>query len=150
MVTRHLRLRGAAAAVLAAAALGTTVFTVEATNGNPINAGSQQKYTLAVVGDNPYGAAKLSGFPGFVEFINADPKVDLVAHVGDIKAGSDLCTDQYFETIRDLFAQFNDPLVFTPGDNEWTDCHRANNGKYEPTERPTNFERCFSHRPGKR
>ena len=22
-----------------------------------------------------------------------------------------------------------------PGDNEWTDCHRANNGAYEPTER---------------
>lgn len=148
MVTRHLRLRWAAAAALAAVALGTTVFTVEATNGNPINAGSQQKYTLAVVGDNPYGAAKLSGFPGFVEFINADPKVDLVAHVGDIKAGSDLCTDQYFETIRDLFAQFNDPLVFTPGDNEWTDCHRANNGNYKPTERLDKLRALFFPSPG--
>jgi hypothetical protein len=25
--------------------------------------------------------------------------------------------------------------VYTPGDNEWTDCHRANNGAYDPLER---------------
>ncbi len=28
-----------------------------------------------------------------------------------------------------------DALVYTPGDNEWTDCHRSNNGKYDPLER---------------
>jgi len=26
-------------------------------------------------------------------------------------------------------------LIYTPGDNEWTDCHRANNGAYDPLER---------------
>ena len=26
-------------------------------------------------------------------------------------------------------------LVFTPGDNEWTDCHRASNGSYQQLER---------------
>jgi hypothetical protein len=25
--------------------------------------------------------------------------------------------------------------VYTPGDNEWTDCHRSNNGKFDPLER---------------
>ena len=102
-------------AMLTIVALGTTVFTVEATNGNPINTGSQQKYTLAVIGDNPYGAAKLADFPGFVEFINADPKVDLVTHVGDIKAGSGQCSDEYLETIRDLFAQFKRSAGFHAG-----------------------------------
>jgi hypothetical protein len=30
---------------------------------------------------------------------------------------------------------FDKPLIYTPGDNEWTDCHRKNNGPYDPIER---------------
>ena len=26
-------------------------------------------------------------------------------------------------------------MIYVPGDNEWTDCHRANNGGYDPLER---------------
>ena len=37
--------------------------------------------------------------------------------------------------IRARLRPFEDPLVYTPGDNEWTDCHRANNGAYNPLER---------------
>ena len=29
------------------------------------------------------------------------------------------------QKIFNLFAQFEDPLVYTPGDNEWTDCHET-------------------------
>ena len=95
-------------------------------------------YTLAVIGDTPYGPVKLAEFPSLVAKINADPDVRLVTHLGDIKAGKNSqCTDEYFTMIRDLFATFSDPLVYTPGDNEWTDCHVAikNNGLYTPTER---------------
>jgi hypothetical protein len=28
------------------------------------------------------------------------------------------------------FAAFQAPLVYVPGDNEWTDCDRASNGSY--------------------
>ena len=34
--------------------------------------------------------------------------------------------------IRADFDGFTDPFVYTPGDNEWTDCHRANNGAFRP------------------
>jgi hypothetical protein len=100
--------------------------------------GSHAPYTVAVIGDTPYGDAKRVEFPSLVALINGDPKVDLVVHVGDIKAGSNSpCTDEYFSAVKTLFAGFNDPLVYTPGDNEWTDCHVAgkNNGLYTPTER---------------
>ncbi|MEO6526837.1 MAG: esterase-like activity of phytase family protein [Gemmatimonadaceae bacterium] len=106
--------------------------------GNPLNASSANPFTLAVIGDIPYGPAKLAEFPAFVDLINSDPKVDLVVHLGDIKAGkNDPCTDAYFATVRNLFDGFKNPLVYTPGDNEWTDCHVAfkNNGLYTPTER---------------
>ena len=44
--------------------------------------------------------------------------------------------------------RFNDPLVYTPGDNEWTDCHRANNGKYDPLERLAALRAMFFPMPG--
>jgi len=106
--------------------------------GNPINTGSKDPYTLAVIGDTPYGPAKLAEFPALTDLINSDPKVALVLHLGDIKAGSNSpCTNEYMDSIRVLFDRFKDPFVYTPGDNEWTDCHVAskNNGLYTPTER---------------
>jgi hypothetical protein len=109
-------------------------------------------YVLAVIGDTPYGAAKLAEFPSLVAKINADPLVRLVAHVGDIKAGSSSpCTDEYFSSIRALFDGFEDPLAYTPGDNEWTDCHVAskNNGLYTPTERLQKVRSLFFPVPGR-
>ena len=119
--------------------------------GNPINTGSANPYTLAVIGDIPYGAQKLEDFPKLIALMNADPKVDVAVHLGDIKAGSSSpCTDEYFTTIRGLFDTFQDPLVYTPGDNEWTDCHVAskNNGLYTPTERLAAVRALFFPVPG--
>ena len=119
--------------------------------GNPINTGSANPYTLAVIGDIPYGAQKLEDFPTLIALMNADPKVDVAVHLGDIKAGSSSpCTDEYFTTIRGLFDTFQDPLVYTPGDNEWTDCHVAskNNGLYTPTERLAAVRALFFPVPG--
>ncbi len=113
---------------------------------------SDMPYALAVIGDTPYGAAKLAEFPDLVAKINADPRVRLVAHVGDIKAGSSSpCTDEYFTMIRALFDGFEDPLAYTPGDNEWTDCHVAskNNGLYTPTERLQKVRSLFYPVPGR-
>src|SRR5262245_45858832 len=74
------------------------------TTGNPINDGSRELYTVAVIGDTPYGAVKLAEFPDLVDLINSDPKVDLVLHLGDIKAGSSSdCSTAYFEMIKSLF-----------------------------------------------
>jgi hypothetical protein len=108
--------------------------------------GTTGAYTIAVIGDTPYGPAKLAEFPSLVDMINADPDVQLVAHAGDIKAGKNApCTDEYFATVRALFDRFADPLVYTPGDNEWTDCHMAtkNNGFYTPTERLQKVRELF-------
>src|SRR4051794_430657 len=89
--------------------------------------------TLAVIGDTPYGQPQFDQFPGDVAEINADPAVSRVIHLGDIKNGSSRCDTSYFRLIRSDFDGFADPLVYTPGDNEWTDCHRANNGGYQPS-----------------
>ena len=93
---------------------------------------SSKTIDLAVIGDIPYGPAMIAKFPSRIDQINADPKVDMVLHLGDIKSGSSRCDTSYFEAIRAQFDRFQDPLAYTPGDNEWTDCHRESNGSYQP------------------
>jgi len=104
--------------------------------------------TMAVIGDTPYGTAQLPLFPRLVDDVNRDPKVRRVLHVGDIKNGSSRCSDEYFATIASMLALFRDPVVYTPGDNEWTDCHRVNNGRYHPLERLDAVRDTFFPRPG--
>jgi hypothetical protein len=108
-------------------------------------------YTVAVIGDTPYGPVKLAEFPSLVAKINADPQVSLVAHLGDIKAGKNsVCSDEYFSMIRGFFDTFADPFVYTPGDNEWTDCHSSKgNGSYTPTERLEKVREDFFPQPGR-
>lgn len=112
----------------------------DAGNGTPINAASADPITLAVFGDWPYSQELLDAAPLLIGSINADPKVRLVMHVGDIHSGSMPCTGagldpvpanaapSWNQGIFDVFAQFRDPLVYTPGDNEWTDCHKKKEG----------------------
>jgi len=107
-----------------------------ADNGNPVNKGSAKTLTLAVYGDWPYSQSLLDVAPLLIDSINSDPKVRLVLHVGDIHSGSMPCTGaglnplpaganpSWNQGIFNLFAQFKDPVVYTPGDNEWTDCHK--------------------------
>lgn len=99
--------------------------------------------TFALIGDTPYGDAQVLNFPKVVDQINADPDVEWVGHVGDIKSGSSECTDEYFDGVRDQFDRFAEPLVYTPGDNEWTDCHRESNGSYQPYERLSEIRDTF-------
>jgi hypothetical protein len=105
--------------------------------------GSPAPATLAIIGDTPYGDAQVANFPNDVAAINADPAVSRVVHVGDIKNGSSVCSDGYFNLIKTDFDGFADPLVYTPGDNEWTDCHRLNNGGYNPLERLAKVRSVF-------
>jgi hypothetical protein len=89
--------------------------------------------TMAVFGDSPYGTSptdtsETQAFPGFVAQVNADPDVSLVLHAGDIHSGKQYCTQAYNQQIFGMYNTFADPLVYTPGDNEWADCHKAGEG----------------------
>lgn len=114
------------------------------------NAGrSPNSVTLAVIGDVPYGDVQEATVGTLVSAINNDPKVRQVVHVGDFKSGSTTCTDERFDAARATFDSFDDPLIYTPGDNDWTDCHRVNNGAYNPLERLDAVRSTFFDRPGR-
>jgi hypothetical protein len=103
----------------------------------------------AVIGDTPYGDAQFAAFPRLRAAIDADPAVGGVVHLGDTKNGSSSCASDRLRAVRDLIDGFRAPVAVTPGDNDWTDCHRANNGGFLPTDRLEAFRRLYYRRPGR-
>ncbi len=96
---------------------------------------SGQKFTFGLWGDMPYAKAGVDPkIPALIESMNA-ANLAFSAFLGDIKDGSSLCTDDQFSNAIDRFSSFKAPMVYIPGDNEWTDCHRLNNGGYNNLER---------------
>jgi hypothetical protein len=128
------------------ACIAGTATAARAGNGDPFNPTSGNVLTVAVYGDAPYGTtptdnAQTLATPAFIASVNADPRVDLVLHVGDIHSGKQFCTEAYDRLIFDLWTAFKDPLIYTPGDNEWSDCHKVaqGGGLYNKTTKQIDF-----------
>lgn len=97
---------------------------------------SSAAFAIGLWGDMPY--AKAGDEPkvaALIEDMNAQ-RLAFTIFGGDTKDGSSHCTD---DTIgAKVAARFNSvtvPTVYVLGDNEWTDCHRINNGGYNALER---------------
>jgi hypothetical protein len=118
--------------VLSSNAIMTSRQSTGAPRANPQGIG---RFTFGLIGDMPYGPEGDAKFPNIIADVNADNNLSFVVHDGDFKNGSSLCSDAVFYNRLDLFNRFNAPFIYVPGDNEWTDCHRANNGSYDPLER---------------
>ncbi len=102
-----------------------------------------QAFTFAAIGDQQYGAEGEAKWPALAASINAATALQFVAHMGDIKSGSTRCDDALFESRLQDFNKIAIPFILTPGDNEWTDCHRANNGAYDSLERLKKLREMF-------
>src|SRR5262245_44672561 len=109
---------------------------------------ASEGFTFALIGDTPYGDAQRQAFPRLVDAINDDRQVHFVLHAGDVKNGSSTCDDARFEDLAALYDTFRVPFILTPGDNEWTDCHRTTQGRFVPTERLEAVRRFFFPDPG--
>jgi hypothetical protein len=121
-------------------ALALSVIPAAATaDASDFGHGARAPFTLAVYGDAPYGTSptdtsEFDATPAFIANVNADPDVSSVIHVGDIHSGKQYCTAAYDRSVAALWKTFADPLVYTPGDNEWADCHKVaeGGGTYNP------------------
>lgn len=103
-----------------------------------------QVFSFVALGDMPYGKPDQSYPPyrGLITAINqAKPLFSI--HVGDFKSGSTECSDQEFSEQFKHFSMFEAGVVFTPGDNDWTDCYRRSNGSYDPLERLAKLRQDF-------
>jgi hypothetical protein len=82
-----------------------------------------QDFSFALFGDLGYRPEQEPLVDNVLADINRTP-LAFVVHVGDLgspRAGS--CTDAFWAHRLEQFRASSNPLIYTPGDNEWTDCH---------------------------
>ncbi len=91
-------------------------------------------FSFGVFGDAPYNALEAVAVERLLRETDR-AGMAFVVHVGDLKGGTESCTDRLFRERRALLDASARPLVYVPGDNEWTDCHREAAGAYHPRER---------------
>lgn len=91
-----------------------------------------QPFEFVALGDMPYGPDLATGaaYRHLIERIN-DARPAFAIHVGDFKDGVADCTDELYERQFGYFQRFDPALVFTPGDNDWIDCHRTGSDPLE-------------------
>jgi hypothetical protein len=108
---------------------------------------SAESFTFVAIGDMPYKLPNdYSRFERLIGAIN-QIRPAFTVHVGDFKSVRTPCTDENFEKIKGYFETFEQPLIYTPGDNEWTDCHREEAGKFDPLERLGKLRAMFFMAP---
>lgn len=104
---------------------------------------SAEPFTFAAMGDTPYNLPEdMKKFDRLIDRINDNAPVFSI-HVGDIKSGGTPCTDAAFQAIHDRFMKIEGAIFYTPGDNEWTDCHRRKAGEFDPRERLAKLREMF-------
>lgn len=93
-------------------------------------------YAIGLWGDLPYSAQQAAiGVPNLIADMNAQ-RLKFTVHDGDLKQGSgSLCDDNLYYQAIGFFDALRAPAVFTPGDNDWTDCDRPSNGGFDALER---------------
>jgi hypothetical protein len=87
-----------------------------------------------VIGDMPYEASEAEKYDSLIGHINSTNPLFTV-HVGDTKSGHTDCSNESYNETKTFFNSFKQPLIYTPGDNEWTDCHQKDCGSYSGEER---------------
>ncbi len=120
------------------ALLSTLVFTTLVAATTPVQAG-----VFALFGDIPYSEREVEALRLIIDEMNRDNELAFVVHDGDIKSGGETCDNQRFLARRADFEASRHPFILIPGDNDWTDCHRPNNGPYDPQERLAKLRELF-------
>lgn len=117
-------------------------------------AGRAQPVTFAAFGDMPYCRAEApercpaeeGRVARLMGAINA-ARPAFSIFLGDTKGGSEPCTDDRLLRAFTWMGLAEHPLVYTPGDNEWTDCWQDRAGRFDPLDRLRLLRDRFFARP---
>ena len=127
--------------------MALTVLLVASSTISLVNARENESenapYAIGLWGDLPYSDIQATtGVPNLIADMNAQNLV-FTAHDGDLKPGNSTpgsvtptnCSNDLYTQGLGYFNALKAPAVFTPGDNDWTDCARPSNGGFSSRER---------------
>jgi hypothetical protein len=129
------------------AAVALVLLATPATSAESV--GGDRAFSFVALGDMPYRPpGDIVKFDRLIAAINR-LKPAFSIHLGDIKGAATPCSDAELQRALDQLQTFEGALVYTPGDNEWTDCHRPAAGGFDPRERLAKLRTMFFANPGK-
>jgi hypothetical protein len=99
-------------------------------------------FAFAVFGDGPYRRPERAAFGRLIEDVNRSD-VAWFLHVGDILSGS--CSNERLDAMLQQLNTIRHPVIYTPGDNEWTDCR----GRFRPLERLRRIRQTYFRNPSR-
>ena len=97
-------------------------------------------FSFAALGDAPYYAWEELKYRLVLQSLS-NHDLSFVIHVGDIFWRP--CTDEHYRKTLDWFNGLRHPVVYTPGDNEWTDCWEPGSGGFAPQDRLDRIRQIF-------
>lgn len=115
--------------------------------GEAARPASPQAFQFVAFGDMPYNTPRdYARMQNVVDAVNAAHPAFAI-HVGDLKGGGRLCDDETYARVKTYFDAVDPALIYTPGDNDWSDCDRLAAGGYDPRERLAFLRRMFFAEP---
>jgi hypothetical protein len=100
-------------------------------------------FTFGLIGDLGYFPHEEPWVDNVLADLNRDASLAFVAHVGDLSSPRYSCTNEMLaRRLAQLRASVH-PVVYTPGDNDWTDCHEPAVKGGDPLERLANLRAVF-------
>ena len=105
----------------------------------------REPYAIGLWGDLPYSDLQATvGVPNLIADMNRQ-HLAFSVHDGDLKTGNGAptCNDAMYVRGLGYLNSLEAPAMFTPGDNDWTDCDRPNNGRFNSLERLTHERQLF-------
>lgn len=97
-------------------------------------------FAFGVFGDGPYRAWENGRFRRLIDDVNGHD-IEWLLHVGDLLWYP--CSDRALSERLRALNSIRHPVVYTPGDNEWADCHETITGGYLPLERLDHVRKTF-------
>ncbi len=97
-------------------------------------------FSFAVLGDAPYYFWEDLQYGQVLKELDSND-LSLVIHVGDIFWRP--CSDERYRRSLAWYNALRHPVIFTPGDNEWSDCWEPGSGGYAPLERLARLRELF-------
>jgi hypothetical protein len=105
-----------------------------------------QSFSFALIGDLGYypQEGQDKSLENVLSEINRDVSLAFVAHVGDLSRPRHACLNEFLNLRLAQFQASAHPLIYTPGDNDWADCHDKQGVKGgDPLERLANLRKMF-------
>jgi hypothetical protein len=127
-------------------AIAALTVLVVSTSGPPApTANPPGTFAFGALGDAPYYLGEVWRYPLMLQDMDGNDLAFSI-HVGDIFWRP--CSDDMYERSLRWFSNLKHPLIYTPGDNEWTDCWTEQEGGFSPRDRLVRVRQTLYPRPG--